>query len=167
MKYILSFFFFFLYFMLTMYRRGWHIIYPVILPLPKACKKAQCVGEDTVRWAPNDAYEQPLGRSEYARRVRQVDRTLLLYVGRVFHIGLAHKGDHLRVQLGTGPHRTGGWRQWRRCYKLRERGMMRWSSNCDNSMSSSALWEYHMWALVLNSLQLHAEVVRHLLVVLL
>jgi hypothetical protein len=32
----------------------------------------QSVSEDTVRWAPNDAYEQALGRPEYAGRVRQV-----------------------------------------------------------------------------------------------
>jgi hypothetical protein len=32
----------------------------------------QSVLEDTVRWAPNDAYEQALGRPEYAWRVRQV-----------------------------------------------------------------------------------------------
>jgi hypothetical protein len=32
----------------------------------------QSMSEDTVHWAPNDAYEQTLGRPEYARRVRQV-----------------------------------------------------------------------------------------------
>jgi hypothetical protein len=32
----------------------------------------QSVSEDTVRWAPNDAYEQALGRPEYAGRVWQV-----------------------------------------------------------------------------------------------
>jgi hypothetical protein len=30
----------------------------------------QSVSEDTVRWAPNDAHEQALGRLEYAGRVR-------------------------------------------------------------------------------------------------
>jgi hypothetical protein len=32
----------------------------------------QSVSDDTVRWAPNDAYEQAVGRPEYAGRVRQV-----------------------------------------------------------------------------------------------
>jgi hypothetical protein len=32
----------------------------------------QSVSEDTVHWAPNDAYEQAVGRHEYAGRVRQV-----------------------------------------------------------------------------------------------
>jgi hypothetical protein len=32
----------------------------------------QSVLEDIVRWAPNDAYEQVVGRPEYARRVQQV-----------------------------------------------------------------------------------------------
>jgi hypothetical protein len=32
----------------------------------------QSVSADTVRWAPNEAYEQAVGRPEYAGRVRQV-----------------------------------------------------------------------------------------------
>jgi hypothetical protein len=32
----------------------------------------QSVSSDTVRWVPNDAYEQAVGRPEYAGRVRQV-----------------------------------------------------------------------------------------------
>lgn len=32
----------------------------------------QRVSEDMVRWTPNDAYEQALGRPKYAGRVRQV-----------------------------------------------------------------------------------------------
>jgi hypothetical protein len=32
----------------------------------------QSVSEDTLRWEPNDAYEQAVGRLEYAGRVRQV-----------------------------------------------------------------------------------------------
>jgi hypothetical protein len=32
----------------------------------------QSVSQDTVRWVPNDAYEQAIGRPEYAGRVRQV-----------------------------------------------------------------------------------------------
>jgi hypothetical protein len=32
----------------------------------------QSVSADTVRWAPNDAYEQAVGRPEYAGKVRQV-----------------------------------------------------------------------------------------------
>jgi hypothetical protein len=36
----------------------------------------QSVSEDTVHWALNDAYEQALGRPEYAGRVRQVGQNV-------------------------------------------------------------------------------------------
>jgi hypothetical protein len=38
----------------------------------------QSVSQDTVRWAPNDAYEQAIGRLEYAGRVRQVGPNVTL-----------------------------------------------------------------------------------------
>jgi hypothetical protein len=44
----------------------------------------QSVSEDTVRWAPNNAYEQALGRPEYAGRVRQVGLNVTLVRGTCF-----------------------------------------------------------------------------------
>lgn len=44
----------------------------------------QSVLEDTVRWAPNDAYEQALGRLEYAGRVRQVGPNVIPVRGTCF-----------------------------------------------------------------------------------
>jgi hypothetical protein len=147
--------------MLTTYRRGWYRIYPVILPLLRACQKIRCVEHRTTRmnrrWG---GLSTPGGFGRLAR-------TLLLYVGRVSHIGIAHKGDHFRAHLGIGLYMRVGWQQWRRCYRLIPRGMMPWSSACDNSRPSSPPWEYHMWAQVLSSLHLQMEVVRRLLEVLL
>jgi hypothetical protein len=125
----------------------------------------QSVSEDIVRWAPNDAYEQALGRPEYAGRVWQVGPNVTPV--RDSHIGLANKGDHLRAHLGTGLNMIGGWRQWRRCCRLRPRGMISWSSVFGNSRLSTVPWEYHMCLQLLISLHLQTRVVRHLLVVLL
>jgi hypothetical protein len=44
----------------------------------------QSVSEDTVRWASNDAYEQALGRPEYAGRVRQVGPNVTPVCGTYF-----------------------------------------------------------------------------------
>jgi hypothetical protein len=88
-------------------------------------------------------------------------------VERVSHTWLAHKGDHLRAYLGTGLNMIGGWRQWRRYYRLRPKWMMSWSSAFDNSRPSTVLWEYHTWPQVLSNLHLLTEVVRRLWVVLL
>jgi hypothetical protein len=44
----------------------------------------QSVSEDTVRWASNDAYEQALGRPEYAGRVRQVGQNVTPVRGTCF-----------------------------------------------------------------------------------
>jgi len=44
----------------------------------------QSVSEDTVRWAPNDVYEQVVGMLEYARRVRQVGPNVTLVRGTCF-----------------------------------------------------------------------------------
>jgi hypothetical protein len=44
----------------------------------------QSVSEDTMRWAPNDAYEQTLGRPEYAGRARQVGLNVPLVCGTCF-----------------------------------------------------------------------------------
>jgi hypothetical protein len=141
------------------FRRGWHRIYPVILPPRRASQQTRCIGHRTTRT------NRRWGGLSTRGRLGKLARTLLLFVGLVSRTGLTHKEDHLRAHLGTGPYMTGGWRQWRWCYGLRERGMTPWSSACDNSRSSSPLWEYHMWALVLISLHLQTEVVRRLLVV--
>jgi hypothetical protein len=152
---------FFLYFMLSAYRRGWHIIYPMILPLPRVCQKTRCVGHRTThtnrRWG-GLSMQGGFGR---------LGRTSLLYVSRVSHIGLAHKGDHLRTHPGIGLNMIGGWRQWRRCCRLRTKGMISWSSVFSNSRLSIVTWEYHTCPQLLSSLHLQTEVVRHLLVVLL
>jgi hypothetical protein len=126
------------YFMLTMYRRGSHRIYSVILPPRRASQKTRCVGHRTTRT--NRCWGGLSTQGGFGR----LAITLLLFVGRVSRTGLAHNGDHLRAHLETGPYMIGGWQQWRRCYGLRERGMTPWSSACDNSRSSSPLWEYHM-----------------------
>jgi hypothetical protein len=44
----------------------------------------QSVLEDTVHWASNDAYEQGLGRPEYAGSVRQVGPNVTLVRGTSF-----------------------------------------------------------------------------------
>jgi hypothetical protein len=44
----------------------------------------QSVSQDTVRWAPNDAYEQTIGRLEYAGRVRQVEPNVTPVSGTCF-----------------------------------------------------------------------------------
>jgi hypothetical protein len=38
--------------------------------IPNDPAATQSVSDDTVHWAPNDAYEQALGKPEYAGRVR-------------------------------------------------------------------------------------------------
>jgi len=135
--------------------------YPVILPLPRACQKTRCDGHQTTRT--NRRWGGLSTQGGFSR----LGRMLLLYVGRVSHTGLAHKGDHLRAHLGTSLDMRGGWRQWRRFYRLRPRGMMSWSRAFENSRPSSPPWEYHMWAQVLSSLHLQTKVVSRLLIVLL
>jgi hypothetical protein len=44
----------------------------------------QSVSADTMRWAPNDAYEQAVGRPEYAGRVRQVGSNITPVRGTCF-----------------------------------------------------------------------------------
>jgi hypothetical protein len=44
----------------------------------------QSVSSDTVRWALNDAYEQAVGRPEYAGRVRQVGPNVTHVCGTCF-----------------------------------------------------------------------------------
>jgi hypothetical protein len=104
----------------------------------------QSISGDTVRWAPNDAYEQAVGRPKYAGGFGRLGQTLRLFVGRISRTGLAHKGDHLRAHLGIGPNMSGRWRKCGRCYVLSEREMTSWSIACDNSRHSCPLWEYHM-----------------------
>jgi hypothetical protein len=52
----------------------------------------QSVSEDTVRWAPNDAYEQALGRPEYAGRVRQVGSNVTPVRGTCFSYPTSSQG---------------------------------------------------------------------------
>jgi hypothetical protein len=44
----------------------------------------QSVSEDMVRWAPNNVYEQALGRLEYGGRVRQVGLNVTPVCGTCF-----------------------------------------------------------------------------------
>jgi len=44
----------------------------------------QSVSQDRVRWASNDAYEQAIGRPEYAGRVRQVGSNVTTVRGTCF-----------------------------------------------------------------------------------
>jgi len=92
----------------------------------------QSVSEDTVHWAPNDAYEQALGRPEYSGRVWQVGPNVTPARGTCFSYQ-AHREDHPSVHLGAAPYMRAGLRQWRHCYRLRPRGMTPWSSTCDTS----------------------------------
>jgi hypothetical protein len=57
----------------------------------------QSVSGDTVRWALGDAYEQAVGRPEYAGRVRQVGPNVTPVRGTVSLIGLDHRGLHQRA----------------------------------------------------------------------
>lgn len=145
--------------MFTTYKRGWHKIYPLILPLLRACQKTRCVGQRTTRT--NRCRGGLSTRGGFGKLVQ----TLLPYVGRVSHTGLAHKEDHLSAPLRAAPCMRAGWRQWRRCYRLRRRGMTPWSSACENLRPCSPPWEYHMRARVLNSLHLQTVVVHRLLAV--
>jgi hypothetical protein len=52
----------------------------------------QSVSEDTVRWAPNDAYEQALRRPEYAGRVRQVGQNVTPIRGTCFSYWASSQG---------------------------------------------------------------------------
>jgi len=97
------------------HKRGWHKVYPVILPPRRASQKTWCVGHRMTH------SNKRLGGLSTRGGFGRLGRTLLLFMGRVSHIGLAHKGDHLRPHLGIGPYMPGGWRKWRRCYGLRER----------------------------------------------
>jgi hypothetical protein len=93
----------------------------------------QNVSEDTVRWALNDAYEQALGRPEYAGRVQQVGPNVTPVRGTCFSCRATHKVDHPSVHLRAAPYMRARLRQWRHCYRLRPRGMTPWSSACDTS----------------------------------
>jgi len=124
-----------------------------------ATQKTRCVGHWTTRT------NRRWGGLNTWGGFGRLGRMLLTYVGRVSHIGLAHKEDHPSVHLGATPYMRAGLRQWRHCYRLIPRGMTPWSSACDTSRLCSPLYEYHMRALVLSSFHLQTEVVRHLLVV--
>jgi hypothetical protein len=53
----------------------------------------QSMLEDTVHWAPNNAYKQALGRPEYARRVRQVGPNVTLVRGTCFSYQTHSQGE--------------------------------------------------------------------------
>jgi hypothetical protein len=67
--------------MLMTYRRRWHRVYRVILPLLKTCQKTRCVGHWTMRT--NRRWGGLNTRGGFSR----LGRTLLPYVGRVSHAG--------------------------------------------------------------------------------
>jgi len=90
----------------------------------------QSVSEDTVRWASNDAYEQALGRPEYAGRVRQVGPNITPIRGTCFSYQARSQG---------GSSQCTSWRQRRHCYSLRPRSMTPWNSACDNSRLCSVV----------------------------
>jgi len=52
--------------------------------IPNDLAAAQCVSEDTERWAPNGTYEQALGKPEYVGRVRQVGSSITLVHGTTY-----------------------------------------------------------------------------------
>lgn len=145
--------------MLTTYRWGWCRVYPVILLPRRASQETWCVGHRTMRTS------RRLGGMSTQGGFGRLGRTLLLFVERVSRTKLAHKGDHLRAHLGIRSNMLGRWQKWRRCYRLRERGMTPWSSACDNSRPSWPLWDNHIYALVLSCLHLQMAVVRRLSVV--
>jgi hypothetical protein len=99
----------------------------------------QSVSKDTVRWAPNDAYEQALGRPEYAGRVQQVGPN----VTPVRRTCFSYRA-HLQGGPSEGPSRDWAVHARRmetmetmlRAERESERGMTPWSSACDNSRPS-------------------------------
>jgi hypothetical protein len=83
----------------------------------------QSVLEDTVRWAPNDTYEQALRSPEYAGRVRQVGPNVTPVQGTYFSYLACSQGGHHSVHLRAASYTRVGLRRWRHCYRLRLRGM--------------------------------------------
>lgn len=53
----------------------------------------QSVSKDTVRWTPNDAYEQALGRPKYVGRVRQVGLNVTPVQGTSFSYRFRSQGE--------------------------------------------------------------------------
>jgi len=64
----------------------------------------QSVLEDTVRWVQNRCWGGLSTRGGFGR----LARTLLSYVGRVSHTGLAHEEDHPSVHLGAASYMRAG-----------------------------------------------------------
>jgi hypothetical protein len=61
----------------------------------------QNVSEDMVCWAPNDTYEQVLGKPEYAGEFGKLGRTLHLYGGHPIPTAPVHRQVHHSVHLGA------------------------------------------------------------------
>jgi hypothetical protein len=91
----------------------------------------QSVSQDTMRWELNDAYEQAIGRPEYAGRVRQAGPNVTPVRGKCFSY---------RLWLNM----PGRWQICGRSYVPSERETTAWSSACDSLRHSCPLWEYHM-----------------------
>jgi hypothetical protein len=89
---------------------------------------AKSVSEDTVCWAPNDAYEQALGKLEYAGGLCKLGQTLLLYGGHLIHTAPIHRHNHPNVHLRAALYTRVGLPRWRYCYGLRPIRMRPWSN---------------------------------------
>jgi len=86
--------------MFTTYRRGWYRIYLVILPLLRAYQKTQCVGNRTTRT------NRRWGGLSTRWGFGKLARTLLPYVGRVSHTGLAQGGSSQCTSRGCSIHES-------------------------------------------------------------
>jgi hypothetical protein len=101
--------------MLMMYKRGWRGIYPLIPPPRIASHKTRCVGHRTTRT------NRRLGGLSTRGGFGRLSRTLLLFVGRVSHTGLVHRGLHQMARPRLWLSMPGRWRIFGRSYVPRER----------------------------------------------
>jgi hypothetical protein len=123
----------------------------------------QSVSGDTVRWAPNDEYEQAVGRPEYTGRVPQVGPNVTPVHGTCFSY-------MVRSQGGPSKGTSRDWAEHARkmaememmLQAQREMNLTPWSSACDNSRPSRPIWDNHIYAMVISSLHLQTTVVRRL-----
>jgi len=98
------------------------------------------VSQDTVRWAPNDAYEQAIGRPEYAGRVRQVGPNVTTVRGTCFAYRSRSQGapsDGTSQALAEHAREVADFRAELRAE--RERETTSWSSACEGSRHSCPL----------------------------
>jgi len=121
----------------------------------------QSVSEDTVCWAPNDAYEQALGRLEYAGRVWQVGPNVTPVRGMCFSYQAPSQGGSSQcTSRGCSIHDS-RMATMETLLQAKTQRMTPWSNACDNSRLCSPPWEYHMRS----SLHLQTVVVHRLLAV--